>query len=67
VSPVDDTEGTRLGRLEADISDVASALETVDRIVSEAPDGDSAASEIAAVVSPERFPLDTDAQGPPDG
>ncbi|MEZ5239627.1 MAG: hypothetical protein R2716_12025 [Microthrixaceae bacterium] len=48
-------------QLEADIASVASALETLERLLAEAGgDGDSmrtAASDIARVVSPERFPL----------
>ncbi|MGI9579166.1 MAG: hypothetical protein ACR2OH_13275 [Microthrixaceae bacterium] len=58
---MDTAEAARLEELEADISSVASALETVDRIVAETPDGESAATEIAAVVSPQRFPLESDA------
>jgi purine nucleoside permease len=52
------TDARRLEQLEADVASVASAMETVDRIVAEATSGEAAASEIAAVVSPERFPLD---------
>jgi len=56
-------DGPRLDRLEADIASVASAMETVDRIVAES-DGGSAAAEIAAVVSPQRFPLPGEAAPP---
>lgn len=52
------TDARRLEQLEADVASVASAMETVDRIVAESTTGEAAASEIAAVVSPERFPLD---------
>ena len=61
---MDDAEHARLDQLEVDISAVASALETVDRIVAESSDGASAAGEIAAVVSPGRFPLDSDPAEP---
>lgn len=58
VGPVEHTDAERLDQLESDVASVASAMETVDRIVAETPSGDAAATEIAAVVSPERFPLD---------
>ena len=57
------TDGRRLDRLEADIASVASAMETVDRIVAES-DAGSAAAEISAVVSAERFPLPGEASSP---
>lgn len=62
---MDSADGARLDQLEADISAVASALETVDRIVAETDDGESAAAEIAVVVSPDRFRLDSDDLAPP--
>lgn len=60
------SDGPRLDRLEADIASVASAMETVDRIVAQS-DGGPAAAEIAAVVSAERFPLPGEGMAPGPG
>jgi hypothetical protein len=57
---MNDAGRARLEQMEADISSVATALESVDRVVAETADGESAAAEIRALVSPERFPLGTD-------
>jgi hypothetical protein len=65
---MDSSDATRLDDLESDIAAVASAMDSLDRIVAESPGGESAAAEIAAVVSPERFPLGSDpAQKPLQG
>lgn len=57
--------GDPLASLEADIASVASALETIDRIVAEDRSGPGAAEEIASVVSPERFPVSVPTQQTP--
>lgn len=49
-----------LGALESDLAAVESALATLERIASEGPGGEAAAAQIAAVVSRERFPLESD-------
>ena len=56
MSAVERTDAERLDQLEADVASVASAMETVDRIVAGESTGEAAAAEIAAVVSAERFP-----------
>ena len=63
---MNDTGRERLEQLEADISSVATALESVDRVVAETADGEAAAAEIRALVSPERFPLATDSPAVPE-
>lgn len=62
VIPMDTQDAARLEEFESDIAAVASAMETVDRIVAESDGGESAAAEIRAVVSTERFPIESDAQ-----
>ncbi len=57
---MDSNDASRLDDLESDIAAVASAMESVDRIVAESTGGESAAAEIAAVVSAARFPLVSD-------
>lgn len=65
-APAANDPGNRwtLEQLEADIAAVGSAMETVDRIVAGVGSGEgsvgSAAAEIEAVVSPERFGTEGD-------
>lgn len=66
VHRMNDTGRERLEQLEADISSVATALESVDRVVAETADGEAAAAEISALVSPERFPLAADSPAVPE-
>lgn len=49
--------GPTLEQLESDLAAVESAMATLDRIAAEGPGGDASAAEMAAVVSPARFPL----------
>lgn len=58
---MDHIDAARLDQLESDIAAVAAAMESVDRIVAEGGAGESVAAEIAGVVSPQRFPVDGDA------
>lgn len=53
-----DADAALLAALEADLAAVESALVSLDRIAAEGTGGEAAASEIAELVSPERFPVD---------
>ena len=57
--PAGDPSSEVLDQLESDLASVQTALESLDRITS-GPMDESSAPEIAAVVSAERFPIDTD-------
>jgi hypothetical protein len=48
-----------LDQLEADLAAVEHAISTLDRVTAEGVGGESAASQIAVAVSPERFGGDT--------
>ena len=59
---MDSDDAARLDQMESDIAAVASAMDSVDRIVAESEGGESAAAEIAAVVSADRLPVEADNQ-----
>jgi hypothetical protein len=58
MEPTNDPSSTvSLEQLEADQAAVEAAMESLDRIVAEDGSGRARATQIDAVVSPERFPL----------
>lgn len=56
-----------LEQLEADLAAVESAMESLERIAGSDTPGAARAAEIAAVVSPQRFPLARDPGAGPAG
>jgi len=58
------SDARSLDELEADLAAVASAMETLDRIVAESGEREGAAAEIAAVVSADRFRIDPPSAAP---
>lgn len=53
--PTQSDESAVVDQLEADLSAVEQAIESLERVASEGLGGEQAAAQIAAAVSPERF------------